>query len=349
VAFAQVPVNPWIAAAQPPVPSDPLEMAAGNAQPVQDVIQRAAAVELLRKAQLLSNVRRSPYDLKTRFISVGSSPSDGSWQLEDASPGLGIYRWTAQGPSYSAVNLFTNSLVYSNMPPSGIPLRLAQVRAAIFFNYPVYGPRASLRTATGNLNGAEVTCVLVSHRFNIKPASGSRRWDEYESCIDPRSGLLMSYSPAPGLYILYDYSAAKHFHERIIPGKFTITQAGQPIIEAQVESVVDPASPDSGIYTPAGLNPLGVGSLMTAPWNIQTTFFQGTAAPNYSNAQFVVLHGMLSPDGHFADSEILASSNSGLNQQAVQYAMRNRQRQPAGETGATPQSHEIIFTTLFPN
>src|SRR5579875_477517 len=106
-AFAQMPnatprkfVNPWVSAAQPNVPSDPLEVA-GNAEPVQDVMQRAKAINLLNNAQFLSNVRRGPYDLKTHFTS-----SEGTWQIEDSSPGRNIYRWAIQGPSYSALNLF---------------------------------------------------------------------------------------------------------------------------------------------------------------------------------------------------------------------------------------------------
>jgi len=147
--------------AQPPVPGDPLELVSGDAQPVQDAEQRAAATHLLTRARALSNVRVYPYDLKTTFVSSGASA--GSWSLEDTSPAREVYRWTAQGPSYSAINLHSNQLVYSNQPAGAMPLRLAQVRTAIFFMYPAAGPYASLRTAAGSLNGAEVSCVLVSH------------------------------------------------------------------------------------------------------------------------------------------------------------------------------------------
>ena len=156
--FAQAPTS----LAQPPVPSDPLELVT-DAQPIQNAEQRLAATSLLANARSISNVRAQPYDLKTTFTSAGSSSSDGSWSMEDISPSGGLYRWTAQGPSYSAVNLYTNRLLYSNQPSGAVPLRLAQVRTAIFFMYPVTGPRASLRTAAGNLNGIDVSCVLVSH------------------------------------------------------------------------------------------------------------------------------------------------------------------------------------------
>lgn len=334
--------NPWVAAAQPNVPADPLEIAT-TAEPVQDTDQRAKAIKLLNDAQYLSNVRRAAYDLKTQFTSA-----EGTWQIEDSSPGRNIYRWTVQGPSYAAVNLFLNQVIYSNQPANGIPLRLAQVHSAIFAHYPVYGPRATLRLASGSVNGVPVTCVLVSHQLNAQPAAGPRRWEEYESCLDPQSGLLMSYSPVPGLYVAYDYSQAKHLGNITFPGKFTITEAGEPVAEAQVMSLTASADADAPIFTPAGLNPLGAGFPLTPPATLHEVAF--TANPSSSNvtAQFVVVRGMLSPDGTLSNATVLASSNPALNQRALDRAAQPRGTSSNDEqNGATPQSHEVFFTTLF--
>jgi hypothetical protein len=334
------------AQAQPPVPNDPLELVT-EAQPIQNAEQRLAATSLLQNARSLSNVRAQAYDLKTTFTSSGSSSSDGSWSMEDISPSSGVYRWTAQGPSYSAVNLYTNRLLYSNQTSSIVPLRLAQVRTAIFFTYPVTGPHASLRTAAGNLNGVEVTCVLVSHTSR-KSSAGGRRWEESEHCVDPKTGLLMSYSPAPGMYVLYDYSSAIRFHNTVIPGKFTITQAGQTVIQARTESVTDPASLDPAIFAPAGLNQIGVGSLMTPPWHVHSGVGSGRVNPSGS-IQVVVLHGMLSPEGALSETEVLASTDAALNQSALDHAAKTQQWQAGSdvEPGATPQSHEVFFTVQF--
>ena len=266
---------------QPPVPADPLELVAGNAQPIQDANQRAAIVNLLANARALSNVRAHPYDLKTSFISLGSSASDGSWQLENISPGRGLYRWTAQGPGYSVVNLYQNTLLYSNQPGGTIPLRLAQVRAAIFYVDTLVGPRASIRTAPASLNGVEVTCALVTRMSPPKPVTGGRLWDESEFCIDPKSGLLMTYSPVPGMYVLYDYSSPFHFQDKIIPGKFTITQAGHNVIEARTESVSDPANLDRSLFDPSGLTSVGAGPLETPPSSVRTHDY---GPPGGSNA-----------------------------------------------------------------
>lgn len=149
---------------RPAVPADPLDPVTGGAQPIQNAEQRAAVVALLQKARELSNVRAQPYDLKTTFVSNGALPSDGSWTLQDTSPGRGLYRWTAQGPNYAAVNLYnttTQGMLYSNQPGGVLPLRLVQVREAIFFNFAPIGPQVPFRTAPGYVNGAAQNCVLI--------------------------------------------------------------------------------------------------------------------------------------------------------------------------------------------
>ena len=308
---------------EPAVPPDPLELVTGDAQPVQTVEQRSAVIDALSKAWNLSNVRVYPYDRKTTFTSFGSTATEGTWQMEDTSPGGRIYRWTAQGPSYSATNLFNNQTLYSTQPVvAPIPVRLAQVRSAIFFMRPVIGPRATLRTASANVNGATVDCVLLSHMQGAKGAMGGGRWDEAEYCVEKSSGLLITYSPAPGLYVLYDYSQAIHFHNRLIPNKFTITQAGRTIIEAQTTAVGDPPK-DPSLYQPTGMNQVGVGSLMTGPWIMNRMAPSPAVTPGA--AHLVVLHGMKSSSGQIGDIEFLASSNSSLTAKAMDFAAKWQQ------------------------
>lgn len=178
--------------AEPAVPADALELVAGSAETVQTVSQRAAVVKVLNDALAIFNSRAYPYNRKTRFVAFGSSSSDGSWQLEDTSPSAGLYRWTAQGPSYSVINLYKNQELYSNQTASLIPMRLAQVRAAMFFMRPVVGTRATLRLAQGSLNGAALQCVLLSHNDVAKGVTGGRRWEEAEYCIDTKTGALIT-------------------------------------------------------------------------------------------------------------------------------------------------------------
>lgn len=334
---------------QPAVPADPLELVGSNAQPVQDPSQRAAILNLLANAKALSNVRAGPYDLKTTFTSFGSSSSDGNWQLENVAPGHGVYRWTAQGPGYSVVNLNKEKLIYSNQPNVGITLRLSQVRSAIFYVNTVFGARASIRTASANLNGVELTCALTQRMSPPKSAAGGRLWDEEEFCIDPKTGLLVTYSPVPGLYIQYDYSNAVHFHNRIIPSKFTIAEGGRTVVEAHTQSVSDPTNLDPSLFDPSGLSAVGVGPMETPPSNFRNMEFPPQGSSTVS-LQFVVLHAMASPDGHLSDPEILASSDSSQNQHALERLAKWQNRpmmKDLQQPGAAPQSHEIFFTFQF--
>jgi hypothetical protein len=332
--------------AQPRVPEDSLELVTGEAQPVQNAEQRAAAVTLLDRAHALSNVRAQAYHLKTTLTVSGSASSDGVWTLDDISPAHEVYRWAAQGPSYSVVNLYTGGVLYSSQPSGGVPLRLAQARAAVFFNYAAIGPHALVRTATATLNGAELNCIVFERNSRAKPAAGGRRWEDSEYCVEAHSGLLITWSPAPGVYVLYDYSNAVSFHGRTIPGGFTITAAGRTVVTARVEGVTDPGNADPSLFDPSTLSQTGVGSLMTQPWHVSS--FVGGGA-NAGALQEVVVHGMLTPGGELTETEVVASSNASLNQPALDHAAKNMQywRDDDAQPGATPQAHEVFFTMRF--
>ena len=343
-------VSPFEALSLPPVPYDPLELVNSDAQPVQDAEERAAVITMLANAHNLSNVRAQAYDLKTTFTSFGSSPSDGRWILEDTSPSRGVYRWTAQGPSYSALYLTINGLLASNQPADAIPLRLVQAREAIFYIYPEVGPNVSLRAATGDLNGLAVRCVLVDRLAGFgRPSQGGRGWLESEYCVDPKSGLLATYSPAPGLFIHYDYSNAVHFHKTIIPGTFTISVAGRAIIEAHTESATDPPNADNPIFSASGLKTVGAGAVMTPPLRI-TSSIGGTHVNGASSAvQMVVLHGIVSPENHFIEGEFLATSDATLNEAAMNHANKwpSCSCQVETQPGTTPRTREAIFVVEF--
>ncbi|HMC61505.1 MAG TPA: hypothetical protein VKJ01_20105 [Candidatus Solibacter sp.] len=359
VVLAQTPTVPIRAALdfktipRPPIPADALELVTGAAQPVQDAQQRIAAIALLNKARDLSNVRAQPYDLKTSFSASGGLVSDGSWMLEDMARGRG-YRWTAQGPNYSAINLYPQSIengLYGNQPSGNLPLRLMQVRAAIFFKNPTVGPQASLRTATGFLNGAEQHCVLIVIGAGNRSFTGGRNWEESEYCVDAQTGLLTTYSPVPGLFVHYDYSSAIRFHNKSIPTGFTISEAGQMVAEARTISVTDPPASTDAMFNPAGLIALGAGRAMNPGFNLPMVMpVPGRPFPD-SNAhaaiQVVTLHGNVSGDGRLSEVEILASSDATLNQAALDRANTLTQTRAQVQPGATAQSSELILTFEF--
>ncbi len=339
--------------ARPPIPADALELVTGTAQAVQDAEQRIAAIGLLRKARDLSNVRAQPYDLKTSFTASGGLASDGNWMLEDIAPGHG-YRWTAQGPNYSAINLYPESTVsglYGTQSSGNVPLRLIQVRAAIFFQYPTVGPQASVRTATGYLNGAEQRCVLIVMGAGNRSFTGARNWEEAEYCVDAQTGLLTTYSPVPGMFVHYDFSTALRFHQKTIPSGFSISEGGHVVAEARTISVTDPPAPTDAMFNPAGMMALGAGRAMNPGFNMPIVMpVPGAAFPD-SNAnaamQVVTLHGNVSGAGHMSEVEILASSDARLNQAALDRANTMTQMRAQGQPGATVQSSELIMTFEF--
>jgi hypothetical protein len=208
-----------------------------------------------------------------------------------------------------------NQLFYTKQSSEAIPSRLAQVREAIFFVYPAMGLYLSLRTANGYLDGIQLSCVLTAPGFAGTSSSGERGWEESEYCVNAASGLLMTHSPAPGLYIRYHYTNAIPFHGKTIPGGFIITEAGRTITQAKTQSVSDPAGVDPALFQPAGLTALGVGSIMTSPVHARARV--GAAGDGGGVLNMVALQGVSSPDGHVSEVEIFASTNPSLSQAAL--------------------------------
>jgi hypothetical protein len=189
--------------------------------------------------------------------------------------------------------------------------------------------------------------VLAAHNMTGRTVSGGRSWDEAEYCIDPKTNTIATYSPIPGLYIHYDYATAIQFHNTLVPGKFTITQAGHTIVEARTVSVADPPADPSG-FQPTGLNTIGTGPVMSPPWHYHANV-SAPAGTSADQLHVVVIHGMQSPKGRLNDTELVASSNPALNNSALQYASKWKAG-PMGvvvEPGATPQSHEVFLTLHF--
>jgi hypothetical protein len=273
--------------------------------------------------------------------------------LEDIARGR-AYRWTADGPNYSAINLYPDSTangLYGNQPSGILPLRLMQVRAAIFFQYPMVGPQASVRTATGSLNGAEQRCLLIVIGAGNRSFAGGRNWEESEYCVDAQSGLLTTYSPVPGLFVRYDYSSAIRFHNKSIPTGFIISEGGRTVAEARTMSVTDPPASTDAMFSPAGLKALGVGRAMNPGFNMPIVMpVPGRPFPDSNeNAaiQIVTLHGNVSGEGRLSEVEIFASSDAGLNQVALENANTMTQSRVHRQPGATAQSSQVILTFEF--
>lgn len=86
---------------------------------------------------------------------------------------------------------------------------------------------------------------------------------------------------------------------------------------------------------------------MTAPWHFRSMVPLADVTPG--NSQTVVIHGMQSASGQMSDTEVVASSSSALNRQALELASKTPGAATAedGEPGATVQSHEVVMTIQF--
>jgi hypothetical protein len=210
---------------------------------------------------------------------------------------------------------------------------------------------ASIRTASGLLNGAEQRCVLLVIGAGGRSFTGVRNWEESEYCIDAQTGLLTTYSPVPGLFVRYDYSQAIHFHDKLIANAFTIWEAGQKVAEATTVSVSDPPAATDPIFSPTGLLPLGAGREMNPGRNMPIVMpVPGNPLPADNSdiaIQVVALHGNVSGDGQLREVEVLASTDRTLNQTALDTAKSWTQGLRQGQPGATAQSSEMILTFEF--
>lgn len=335
-----------------PVPYDAAELATGEAEQAQTAEQRAAALSLITGAARLSNIRRYPYLLKTTFTASDSEGSDGTWDLEDASPAALVYRWTARGPSFSGTFLYSNHLMSSDQPGGDIPLRLAQVRNAMWSVYfPEIGPYASLRVSSGNLTGGEVRCVFVERGANGRTEfAASRSFAEAEYCVEPKSGLLMAYSPAPGMIIRYDYSQALHFHDTIIiPNGFTIYENGRSVVEAKTVSVGEAPSANDPMFQGEGLRPIGTGQVTDPPLRIFSAINRRDMTEGPS--QIVVVSAMVEADGRVAEKEVVASTDENANAIALDHVEKSgvvqARTQNPQQPGTTPRAQEMIYTIVI--
>ncbi len=161
--------------------------------------------------------------------------------------------------------------------------------------------------------------------------------------MDSKTGLLMTSSPEPGLYVRYNYENAIHFHRSIIPSGFTISENGRTVIEAKTESVSEPPVASESMFQPSGMYPVGVGVLhgRGMGW---TTLFQQVV----SNDQVVVVHGVRFAKEPLKEAEILSSTDPSLNDAALRFASNSsRAITFFDQPGATPRSVESFLVVEF--
>jgi hypothetical protein len=326
------------------VPENRLELASSGVRIVEATEERDALISLMEKARSYYDFKesRQAYHVKTSFTvtSGGRTEFDGDWQLDEIySPSLGD-RLTARTAGSVFEQLKTSMANYQDTPGGTFPLRLHEARGHLL------GPLESIknvrrdliRTVSARLNGAAVTCLLLSDgRRSSDAGVPGRLWQEREECLDPETGHLLLHSPAPGLYVLYDFSQPFKLESKELPGKMTVVENETTVIEERVESLEALAKVDPGEFTPtAKMRSQRPGAAMAGLEKISLG-----ARPSSGTIQTVVIFGLLTPDGKIAEAHPLESSDPSLVGAALRRVNQIR-FQPTVAPGADREQHELF-------
>ncbi len=333
-----------------PLPSDPLEMAAGHVRPVGGGANRAAVLRLIGRARDSYSLRSGGsagrgYDLKVVFTvnSGGQTEYDGAWEMEDVfDPKQGLY-WTAKvsgvvSGAYAITRISSNGMLYGEETGSYIPLRLQEARAALFDPIPASGnvARSSIRTSDVVFNGTQLTCILLSASGKAANAAEGRLWDETEECIDPQSGLLRLHSQVPGRYYAYEYSNVPQLYGYVLPRNVTITEAGKTVSEISVDSLWELPAADPSLFVPTEeMKARGRAIAMAEAQKISVVSGQGGAA-----AHAVCVFGVVTPSGQLVEAHSLQPSDP--NSQAAVAAAKQMNFSFPPPLGPQPQQHFVF-------
>jgi len=303
-----------------PVPGDPLELATGPATIADTPEKRSAILNLLERARQNNNLHVSgmnPFDLKASINSNASVGNSGVGVLEESWLSGAAWRWTERLGNYSQVRIFHNGVAYDSNPGSYQPLRLQMIRQAIF--WPIAGNLANyvIRVAESSWNGKPVTCALLAGpRANASQETG-RQWIEEEFCIDPSTGLLQTYSIAPGIYDVYDYSDAFEFHGHSIARRITIVENSIPVATVELNEIKDLDPADRHLFRPSA-DMKGPGIMLGPPLRFPHIARNNLAATPSDVVQPIIVHAALDVNGKVLEAEALQTTDSALSKAALE-------------------------------
>jgi hypothetical protein len=323
--------SPALCQSRPPIaplPSDPLELATGPTKVLDTPQLRALVLGLLEQARQNNGMHTAgsaPFDLKVSFTSSGQNRYAGNGDLEETWMSGKVWRWSAHLADYSLDRIFYRGYVFDEKASAPMPLRLRLVRAAVF--WPINGnfAPAYLRVATAKWDGDEVMCILRSRgpaddepeAENSESANNvGRRWGEREYCIDPKSGMLRTYSEAPGVYTVYDYNDVTiHFHGRSLARQISVVEGGTTVLKIHLDSMEDPHVTDANFFTPTP-QMLAAGPQEVA--NGVLHFSQvASVAGRTGVIQPVVVIATINTKGKVEEAETPPNSEAGLSEAAI--------------------------------
>ncbi len=278
-----------------------------------------------------------PMTSKSRSTRLGRVSIRGRGEMEEMSNTANT-RWTARLGTYSQVRVFAGGTAYDAHPGTYLPLRLQMLRQAIF--WPISGrfPNAFIRTAPATWKGTPVSCLLFSRAAQESGAMPGRRWQEEEFCIDPKNGLLHTYSVAPGMYNVYDYGGAIQFHGRLFPRQLSVMVAGALVLQAQVDSLADLAS-DPKLFEPG--EDMNGPAIVIRPPERFSQIAPNNPAVGSGLIQPVIVLALLNIEGKVLEAEALQTANAALAETALK-PVKSEYRK-ADE----PIQRELFINVLF--
>lgn len=328
-----------------PIPAEPLELATGAIGVADTPEKRASALALVERARQNSNLHSpgsQPFELRASLNSTGSLPFEGSGTLEEVWASPGSWQWSERLGSYSQTRIFYRGLAYDKTPKSYQPLRLHMARGAIFWPVNRTFSSSVIRTTSATYNGTAVTCVLVSGGASEPGAAAGRRWQEEEFCIDPRSGLLQTYSIAPGLYYAYDYEGAIQFHGRTLARQISIVENGLIVAQLRLDSLQDLGAVEQGALTPQqGMT--APGPIIRSPTRIRR-IVRTTPGASSGIAQPVIVHASIDARGRVLEAEALQVSDPALSNAALELV---RSADYGASRGNVPSQREMYINVEF--
>lgn len=321
---------PAIFAQTNPPPPDPHEMVTREPRILSKLADRSAAIDLLDRARKNYDLHSisAPYVLKVSFETNGTAQSEGRGTMEELYDGHSHWRWTEQLQDSRVMRIGADGHIYGTNPSDPVPLRVQLVRSVLL--RPIVHDPASFvfRAANVKSDGKAFSCLLLS--YSLPPNPAPRSWVEREDCLDPATGLLQTWSEAPGIYAVYDYTGAAEFHGHVLPRQISIFEEGRLAIQVRVESLEDAPNLDPNLFKPtpemvdAGES-FGLASPRRLPLRVDPS-----DAPTSRFFQPVIVHATLdAQDGSVLDAEALQNSDPDLARAAIDL-VRSTSFEPSG-------------------
>ena len=312
-----------------PPPSDPHEMVTRQPRILTKPADRNAAFDLLDRARKNYNLTdvATPYALKVSFTTNGTSQNEGEGTMDEEASGS-QRRWVAQLGDSLTIRIQDGNHTYGTNPAEPVPLRVQMVRAALLWPVARQVGAYAIRAADVKHDGGEMRCLLLSRAVPPNPAP--RSWYETEYCVDPATGLLQTWSEAPGIFAVYDYNGATEFHGHTIAREVSIYEEGRLAVQAHVESLEDAKDLDPNLFKPTPEMVDAGGSFALGSPNRFPMRVDPTDAPTSTYFQPVIVHAILdAQEGRVLDAEALQNSYPDLSRAAMDL-VRNTSFEPSG-------------------